>query len=85
VVGVLEQLGADILGPVRTLGGALALLQVLDRVDGAVLGINLHDGVHPLLGALEARGIPYVFATGDGETAIPIQYQVCPSGRSRTS
>ena len=79
VARVLEQLGADGLGPVSTLGGALTLLEVLDRVDGAVLDINLHDeAVQPLLDALEARGIPYVFAIDDGEAAIPTQYQDVP-------
>ena len=79
VARVLEQLGADVLGPVSTLGGALTLLEVLDRVDGAVLDINLQDeAVHPLLDALKARGIPYVFATGDGEEVIPTQYQDVP-------
>jgi CheY-like chemotaxis protein len=76
---VLEQSGADVLGPVTTVGGALALLEVLDRVDGAVLDINLHDeAVHALLDALKARIIPYVFATDDGETAIPGQSKDVP-------
>jgi DNA-binding LytR/AlgR family response regulator len=79
VARVLEQSGADVLGPVGTLGGALTLLEVLSRVDGAVLDITLHDeAIAPLLDALEARGIPYVFATGDGEAAIPDQYQHMP-------
>ena len=79
VARALEKSGADILGPVSTLGGALTLLDVLDRVDGAVLDIHLHDeAVHPLIGALEARGIPYVFATSSEEADIPAQYKDVP-------
>ena len=79
VARVLEQSGADILGPVSTLGGALTLLEVLDRVDGAVLDIHLHDeAVYPLIDVLKARGIPYVFATGSEEAEIPTQYKDVP-------
>jgi DNA-binding response OmpR family regulator len=76
VTQALEKAGADVLGPVGTLGGALTLLKVMDRVDGAVLDINLRDEeVYPVIDMLEARGIPYVFATSDGETAIPDKYK----------
>jgi CheY-like chemotaxis protein len=76
---LLEQSGADVLGPVSTVGGALTLLVVLDRVDAAVLDINLHDeAVYPLIDALEARGIPYVFAIDHGEADIPTQYRDVP-------
>jgi CheY-like chemotaxis protein len=79
VARVLEQLGADVLGPVSTLGGALTLLEVLDRVDGAVLDIHLHDeAVYPLIDVLKARGIPYVFATGSEEADIPTRYKDVP-------
>jgi DNA-binding response OmpR family regulator len=75
----LEKAGADVLGPVGTSDGALTLLEVMDRVDGAVLDINLHgEAINPVIDMLEARGIPYVFAIGDGETAIPDQYKHVP-------
>lgn len=76
---LLEQSGADVLGPVSTVGGALTLLVVLDRVDAAVLDINLRDeAVYPLIDALEARCIPYVFAIDHGEADIPTQYRDVP-------
>ena len=79
VARVLEKSGADVLGPVSTLGGALTLLDVLDRVDGAVLDIHLRDeAVYPLINVLNARGIPYVFATAHGEADIPAQYKDVP-------
>jgi DNA-binding response OmpR family regulator len=75
----LEKAGADVLGPVGTLDGALSLLEVMGRVDGAVLDINLRDeAVYRVNTVLEARGVPYVFATGDWETAIPDQYKHVP-------
>jgi CheY-like chemotaxis protein len=79
VARALERSGADILGPVRTVDGALALLEVLHRVDGAVLDINLHDeAIHPLIDVLEARNIPYVFATDHEEADIPAKYKDVP-------
>ena len=79
VARALEKSGADILGPVNTLGGALTLLEVLHRVDGAVLDIHLHDeAVYPLIDVLKARGIPYVLATASEEAAIPTQYKDVP-------
>jgi CheY-like chemotaxis protein len=86
VARVLEKSGADILGPVSTLGGALTLLDVLDRVDGAVLDIHLHDeAVHPLIDTLKERGIPYVFATGSEEATFPPSTRMCLGGRRRTT
>ena len=79
VARALEREGADVLGPVGTLGGALTLLDVMDRVDGAVLDINLHgEAISPVIDMLEAPGIPYVFATGDGEQSVPDQYKHVP-------
>jgi DNA-binding response OmpR family regulator len=79
VARALEREGADVLGPVGTLGGALTLLEVMDRVDGAVLDINLHgEAINPVIDMLEARGIPYVFAIGDGEQTVPDQYKHVP-------
>jgi hypothetical protein len=79
VARALEKSGADILGPVGTVGGALTLLEVLDRVAGAVLDIDLHDeAMHPLIDVLEARNIPYVFATDHDQANIPTRYRNVP-------
>jgi len=73
---MLQQAGAEVLGPVGTLSGALALLKTVDRLDGAVLDINLHhETVYPLAEALDARGVPYVFLTGYDMTMLPERYQ----------
>src|SRR4051812_8922922 len=75
----LQRSGADVLGPISTLNGALAVLEVIKRIDGAVLDINLHgEPVYALAGALELRGVPYIFSTGRDESSIPTEYREVP-------
>lgn len=63
----LSEAGAEIVGPAYELEEAMALL---DRpIDAAVLDANLNGrSVTPVAEALAARGVPFVFATGYGET-----------------
>ena len=70
----LAQAGAEVVGPVPTVAGALAALED-GGIDAAVLDINLRgDPVYPVADALLARGVPFVFATGYAATAIPERY-----------
>jgi CheY-like chemotaxis protein len=63
--------GAQVLGPVPTLDGALHLVAGGERIDAAVLDINLQgEMVYPVAEALERRGVPFVFATGYDAPAI---------------
>ena len=64
----LADAGAEIVGPAYELEEAMALL---DRpIDAAVLDANLNGrSVTPVAEALAARGVPFVFATGYGDTA----------------
>ena len=68
----LEGLGAEVLGPVPDLAGALDQLASRPAPDGAILDIKL-DGemVFPLADLLGERHIPFVFATGYDQWAIP--------------
>lgn len=63
----LSEAGAEIVGPAYELEEAMALL---DRpIDAAVLDANLNGlSVIPVAEALAQRGIPFVFATGYGES-----------------
>ncbi|WP_293452907.1 HWE histidine kinase domain-containing protein [Phenylobacterium sp.] len=63
----LSEAGATVIGPAYELEEALALL---DRpIDAAVLDANLNGrSVTPVAEALAARKVPFVFATGYGET-----------------
>lgn len=72
---ILERHGATVVGPVGELAEARALLACGERIDAAVLDINLHgETVFPLAEELRARGVPFVFATGYSDAAIPSSY-----------
>jgi len=76
---VWRELGADVVGPVPTWERALAHLNSGERVDLAVLGINLRGELaFPVADALTRKGIPFVFATGYEADAIPSVYQDVP-------
>lgn len=77
-----ETEGVQILGPVGWIGDALALIARSDRIDGAVLDINLHDAdVFPAADMLFERNVPFVFATGYDDAAIPEKYSEVPRCR----
>ena len=68
----LEDAGATVLGPVSSVEEALALLDREREVDSAILDINLNgEMVFPVADMLTARGIPFLFATGYDEAAVP--------------
>jgi len=64
----LQEAGARVIGPAYELQEAMALLD--HQIDAAVLDANLNGrSVIPVAEALAARGVPFVFATGYGESA----------------
>ncbi len=74
----LRKFGADVVGPVPSTDKALALLAE-EPVDAAVLDINLKGQmVFPVADALRDQGIPFVFATGYDEAAVPETYKDVP-------
>ncbi len=74
----LRKLGAEVVGPVPSLEEATALL-AHEHVDAAVLDINLRgQTVYPVADALREQGVPFVFATGYDETAVPEAYKDVP-------
>ena len=79
VVTGLKSYGANILGPCPSQQAALDLLDQADRIDGALLDINLR-GVQAfdLADALQLRGIPMVFATGYEPTMLPARFASVP-------
>jgi len=79
LVQALTRLGAEVLGPVATREEAFELLSTGERIDLAVLDINLQDeSVFPVADTLVEQGVPFLFATGYDQTAIPAQYQQVP-------
>ena len=72
----MEQFGARIVGPFASVDRALDIVVASDRIDGAVLDINLRDElVFPLADALSERRVPFVFATGYDQDVIPERYR----------
>ena len=75
----LHALGAEVVGPVPSRDEVRAILATGERLDAAILDINL-DGemIFPVMEALTVRGIPVVFASGYDQAAVPAQYQDIP-------
>jgi PAS domain S-box-containing protein len=66
----LRRLGYQVVGPAATLREALRLIETEERIDAAVLDINLAGSPsYPAAERLSERGVPVVFATGYGEVA----------------
>ncbi|WP_374571347.1 response regulator [Phenylobacterium sp.] len=68
---MLADLGCEVVASFGALAPAMSWLAERNRaVDGALLDVNLSgELVFPLAEALEAKGVPFVFATGYG--ALP--------------
>jgi CheY-like chemotaxis protein len=63
--------GIEVLGPVPTVQAALDLLAVTERIDGAVVDVNLRGELaYPVADVLHRRGIPCVFTTGYDASSI---------------
>lgn len=72
----LEGEGAIVLGPLASVDEALAAITSGDRIDGAVLDVNLQgEAVFPAAELLMRRNVPVVFTTGYDAGAIPAAFQ----------
>lgn len=68
---VLQALNCQVVGPVALLEKALKLAQG-ETFDVAILDVTIRGGkVYPVAELLLARGIPFVFASGYGDWALP--------------
>jgi DNA-binding LytR/AlgR family response regulator len=76
----LEAAGIEVAGPAGSVEEALTLLENNgDRLDGAVLDINLgRERVYPVAELLRARGIPFVFTTGYDDISVSNLYADVP-------
>lgn len=75
----LRDAGGDVVGPAATVAQAAELAGRCERIDGAVLDINL-DGetIFPIADALIERGVGIVFTTGYDRCAIPERFANVP-------
>ena len=76
---MLEELGHTIAGQAAHVDEALALVRSPLAFDLAILDVNL-DGKtsEPIAAAIACRGLPFVFATGYGESGIPERFRDRP-------
>jgi DNA-binding response OmpR family regulator len=74
----LKKAGAKVVGPTSTIHEAIGHLADT-QIDAAVLDVNL-GGVmsYPVARELEARGIPFLFASGYDDWAVPAEWQHIP-------
>ena len=85
VAAILREAGADIIGPASSLPEGMRLAAHVDRIDAAVLNIDLQGVmVFPLAAELQARGVRFIFLTGYEETNIPEQFADVPCCRKPT-
>lgn len=76
---LLEQQGAEVVGPFSDVSEALALLKLDEPIDAAVLDINLHgEMIFPVAETLRSRDIPFVFATGYASESLPAAFSDVP-------
>lgn len=71
--------GAEVLGPIPSVEAATAFITGGAAIDAAILDINLHgEMVFPAADALRERGIPFAFATGYDQSALPDRFAQVP-------
>jgi CheY-like chemotaxis protein len=71
---MLAESECEVVGPASRVGQALRLLSD-NAVDAAVLDLNIAgELVYPVADALDARGLPYVFATGYSPSDVADRY-----------
>ncbi len=74
----LQALGCLVIGPVGKLDAALRLAGD-EQLDAAVLDVNVRGGqVFPVAERLMSRGIPFAFASGYGDWALPEAFRNQP-------
>lgn len=77
---MLEEQGAQVLGPVSSVAEALAII-TRESPQAAVLDVNLNgEFVFPVADQLRSRKIPFLFATAyaDDERLFPLEAQKAP-------
>lgn len=74
----LQELGCIVVGPVGKLDAALQLA-TSETLDVAILDVNIRGGhVYPVAEQLQARGIPFVLASGYGDWALDAAFRGQP-------
>jgi len=75
---VLRKAGCEVVGPVARMQAAISLAHDA-ALDAAVLDINLDgENTYPVAEELQRRNIPFVLATGYGDSAVPERWKSLP-------
>lgn len=78
VEDMLGEIGCTVVGPAGNLDEALALAAD-SEIDVALLDVNLAGRpVFPVADLLRARGVPYIFASGYGESGVSEDHRGAP-------
>ena len=73
---ILEDMGCIPVGPAATVEEGLARVADPAPLDAALLDVNVAGRqVFPVAEALKARGVPFVFSTGYGESGLPDEWR----------
>ena len=80
LVGILEQAGAQVLGPIGALDEAMAMVENKGQTfDAAVLDVRVNGKEsYSVADALAARAVKIVFATGYGSHGMEDKYKHHP-------
>jgi CheY-like chemotaxis protein len=78
IVAALEQAGIAVVGPVSTVGDALATIEQ-QPLRGVLLDAHLGgESAVQIADALSARRLPFAFVSGYGRESLPQAYQSVP-------
>lgn len=76
ICSALKELGAEIVGPAGDIGDAVVLVNSGQRIDAAVLDVNLkNESTLPIADGLRTRSIPFVFTTGYDRSVIDSRFE----------
>ncbi|WP_119459496.1 response regulator [Rhodospirillaceae bacterium SYSU D60014] len=76
---MLMDLGYEVVGTASRINTAVEMAQ-RETFDAAILDVNLNgQEAYPVADVLIARGIPFAFATGYGETGVREPYRSHPT------
>lgn len=75
---MLLERGCEVVAIVGSVADALSAART-EQLDVAVLDINVRGGnTFGVADALQSRGVPFVFSTGDGERFLPGRFDSAP-------
>lgn len=77
---ILADLGCDVVGPESNIEDGLNVASGTAPLDAALLDVNVAgQEIFPVAEALKARGVPFVFSTGYGESGLPEHWRGNPT------